>query len=230
MLTPPDGHPGKGPSGIFVNFGTGKGQAIRLERLYMTLWEGMGVHLKGVDDLSISDCRFECTSAFNSLYHNVYLRRVRDVDIANNVFCDSPVGNGLQVSFSKNVRIVGNRSEGNAGHGIRVAASENVTLSRNTVLHNRGGAGIWLNCEKGTCCSQINADNNLVRHNTNAGIAIQNTVHARFSENTALDNGTDFTFRNARDVTLRANQFRTRLETKKNSVTFDQHRHVVHPR
>lgn len=222
MTKRPKGPSGKGPMGIFMNFETGKGKHFKLENLYVSLWECHGVHLKGVAGLTITKCHVDYSSAFNSLYHNVYLRRVSNVKITENLFTDSPVGNGFQVSFGKDISITDNTATGNAGHGIRVAACDNVRIENNTVLKNRGGAGIWLNCEKKINNTNIAVSKNTVKNNTQIGVAVQNTHTALIKENIVLDNGTDFKFRNAFGITLRKNQYRTTKEEKNNSVIRQQ--------
>ena len=182
----------------------------------------MGVHLKGVDGLTMTGCDFDRTAAFNGLYHNVYLRRTRNVQITHNLFRNNPVGNGFQASFSEHVLISNNRSIDNAGHGIRVAASTAVKIMRNTVLRNRGGAGIWLNCERRRDCIQVTVSDNVVRQNAQTGIAVQNTYASLVERNEVLGNGVDLFFRNARGVTMRQNRYRTTAEAKKNNVRFEE--------
>jgi len=219
MTTPPEGYEGPGPMGIFVNSPTGAFRDLRLLRLRITRFESMGVHLKGVDGLLIEGCDFDRTAAFNGLYHNVYLRRVKHARIVGCLSRNNPVGNGLQVSFSEDVTITGNYCIGNAGHGIRVAETRRAVIEGNRVRDNRGGAGIWLNTEKSVGCRQFTLKGNHVTGNANAGIAVQNTSDSLVEGNIVLDNGVDFLLRNAFRVTLRGNRYRTWEEQKENRVT-----------
>jgi len=221
MVEPPADAETRRAMGIFMNSPTGAFRNIRLERLRVTLFEGMGVHLKGVSGLVIDGCDFDRTAAFNGLYHNVYLRRVKDVRVTNSLFRNNPVGNGLQVSWSEDVAITGNQSIDNAGHGIRVAETRKALIEGNEVLRNRGGAGIWLNTEKQIGCVDFTVRNNRVLGNLNRGIAIQNTRNSVFEGNVSLGNGVDFLFRNAFDVVLRHNRYKTTAEEKTNRVTFE---------
>lgn len=210
-----------GVMGIFMAFETGKGKYVRLERLRITRWTRMGVHLKGITHLLIQGCDIDCSSAYNSLYHNVYLRRARDVRVVRNLFRNSPVGNGFQASFCERIHIADNQSIDNAGHGIRVAASDEATISGNTVLRNRGQAGIWLNIEKGRPCRHVTVRDNTVQHNLHSGLAIRNTYHCLVEDNDIRHNGVDVSFRNARDTALQRNRFDTTREEKTNTVTFE---------
>jgi parallel beta-helix repeat protein len=177
----------------------------------------MNVHIKGVEGLDIYDTELLEGGGFE-LLHNLYLRRCHNVTIVDCFSHDSRSGNGFQASFCSDVDVFRCVALNNGGHGIRVAASDDVRLLNNTMVGNRNG--LWLNSEKGENTTNVVLRDLIAMANREVGLWIRNTRGCEVENCTAQFNGTDVGFRNAFEVTVRNIGFETRIDEKDNDVEF----------
>lgn len=100
----------------------------------------MGLHVKGVDGMIIDQCWFE-DGGGNSLYHPIYLRRVKDVTVTNNTL-KNVMYHAIKVQALEpfdRIVIAGNTVDG-AGRGVYVAEAGNVSIFGNTLTNIIGDA------------------------------------------------------------------------------------------
>jgi len=100
---------------------------------------GEGIQVKGARGISLLDVDFHDNGYGennNSLWHNMYLKRARDIVIRRSRFTDSPVGHGMRMSQLENVALEDVVITGNGEHGIHADnchdfVGDNVTTANN---------------------------------------------------------------------------------------------------
>lgn len=131
----------------------------------------MGFHVKGTNNLTVTDSDFTNNGGQYLYWHNVYLRRVSNALLKNNYMNHSPSGNGINISYSDNITIDSNRVYNNYFRGIRAANSSYIDTINNVVYDNRNGDGIIYNHET-QGVSNFRIHNNTVSRNGGYGIYI----------------------------------------------------------
>jgi hypothetical protein len=130
-----------------------------------------GVHIYGAEKLDVVNCDFSANGGAPppgiGKNHNLKLDHVSNVSISGSRLCDCMFGNGVAVSFGREVAIRDCEIARNALDGVRIAESRQVTVEANLAEGN-GGAGIaqqiWMERNEG-----VVVHNNILRNNANPG-------------------------------------------------------------
>jgi hypothetical protein len=144
---------------------------LRLEHLTVRNCTFSGVYIFGADGLDIVNCDFSGNGGVVppgiGKNHNLKLDHASRVNISGSRLCDSMFGNGIAVSFGREVAIRDCEIARNALDGVRVAESRQVTVEANLAEGN-GGSGIaqqtWMDPNQG-----IILRNNTLRNNVELG-------------------------------------------------------------
>lgn len=125
----------------------GEMKNIRFENLTIRNCTKNGVSVKGANGVKVVHCDFSDNGASvvpgAGFHHNLLLSHVSDGEIRNSRFDASPWGNGIDVTFCRNISITENEAARNALSGIRCTESENIRITGNLVEGN-DGSGITL--------------------------------------------------------------------------------------
>jgi parallel beta-helix repeat protein len=164
---------------------------IRLEHVTVRGCTNMGVHIKGADAVTVADCDISGNGGLvgkgAAFMHNLYVRRVSAAVIENNRLCHSPHGNGLNISYSSDLKVIHNVSSGNGFRGIRAAETKGLDITGNTADDNRT-SGIVVNSE-GNGCDGFQVKGNTARHNKASGVEIRAGANGTVTGNTCQANG-----------------------------------------
>jgi len=144
---------------------------LRLEHLIVRNCTFSGVYIFGADGLEIVNCDFSGSGGVVppgiGKNHNLKLDRVAHVSISGSRLCDSMSGNGIAVSFGREVEIRDCEIARNALDGVRIAESRQVTIEA-SLAEGNGGSGIalqtWMDLNQG-----IILRNNTLRNNVEPG-------------------------------------------------------------
>jgi len=121
-----------------------------------------GVLIDGGSNIKISRCDFSDNGSSvvpgAGYHHNLKLSYVADCEILRSRFDTSPWGNGIYISFGKNVILSGNETARNKLSGIYCAESENITISGNRTEGN-DKSGICIDTLMDSCKSVMLQDN-----------------------------------------------------------------------
>ena len=131
---------------------------------------GWGVHIKGARNVNITDCNFSRNGNPESkkYAHNLYLRRCYTATVTNSIFNNSTSGNGINISYSKDINIVSCEAVGNYFRGFRAADTDGFRVHC-CVIADNGNAGLLANREK-VVTKNIDWENNYVSNNGAKGI------------------------------------------------------------
>lgn len=144
---------------------------LRFEHITVRNCIFSGVYIYGVDKLDIVNCDFSANGGAPppgiGKNHNLKLDHVSHVTISGSRLCDSMFGNGVAVSFGREVAIRHCEIARNALDGARIAESRQVIVEA-SLAEGNGGAGIaqqiWMEPNQG-----IVTRNNTLRNNANPG-------------------------------------------------------------
>jgi parallel beta-helix repeat protein len=118
----------------------GEMKNIRFENLTVQNCTKSGVSVKGANGVKVINCDFSDNGASivpgAGFHHNLLLTHVSDGEIRNSRFDTSPWGNGIDMTFCRNISVVGNEVARNALSGIRCAESEDISITGNLVEGN----------------------------------------------------------------------------------------------
>lgn len=153
---------------------------------------GWGVHIKGAKNVIIENCDFSKngTSSRKGYAHNLYLRRCYTAKVSDSVFRDSISGNGINISYSRDINIENCQATGNYFRGMRAADTDGFRV-HNCVLSDNGDRGLYANKEK-TVTKNIDWENNLVSNNGKRGISANSGVTGSCKNNNSFGNGRDY--------------------------------------
>src|SRR6056297_2419552 len=139
----------------------------------------MGIHAKGMKNLTINDCNLYDNGAIETYYHNLYIRRVYGARIFANNLRKSPTGNGLNVDVCRYINASHNNASHNLFRGLRFENSNYTTIV-----------------------------DNIASYNGDVGIRVSHNNFGCLSNNTALENGeVDIEFRENRNFTHGENNY-----------------------
>jgi parallel beta-helix repeat protein len=163
---------------------------IRFKHLTVQNFTKHGVSIRGAEKVSIENCDFSDNGSNvvpgEGLHHNLHLTRSNTVQVANSRFSNSPWGNGIAVSFCKEVSISNNETARNKLHGIYFTESFEVQISNNLVEGN-DDAGIQLE-KLMDGVSGYEITENISRNNRGLGIQVDDQDLSSIKDNTVLDN------------------------------------------
>ncbi|MCM4156949.1 PA14 domain-containing protein [Gramella sp. AN32] len=153
---------------------------------------GWGVHVKGAKNLLVKDCLFEenGTVGKEGYAHNMYLRRVYGAEVRDSQFLNSISANGVNISYSEDIKIYNCEMSGNYFRGVRAANTEGY-LVYDCIVENNGNVGILANSE-GVPTTNIDIRRNCVSNNTLEGIRGVNGVTGIVADNNSYANSTDY--------------------------------------
>ena len=130
-----------------------------------------GVYIYGADKLDVVNCDFSANGGAPppgpGKNHNLKLDHVSQVTITGSRLCDSMFGNGIAVSFGRDVAIRDCEIARNALDGVRIAESRQVTVEA-SLAEGNGGSGIaqqtWMEPNQSVVVRK-----NTLRNNVNPG-------------------------------------------------------------
>lgn len=169
---------------------------IRLENLTVRNFTKHGVSIRGAIDVQIESCDFSDNGSNvvpgEGLHHNLHLSRVKDIQISNSRFSNSPWGSGIHLSFAERVWITNNESPRNKLHGIHVTESKGVLIKSNLIEGN-DRHGIYLSrWMEGVYSPKV--DDNIIRNNGGKGIIWENDSNEAIGYNLVTDNREDIIY------------------------------------
>lgn len=149
---------------------------------------GWGVHIKGAKQVVIENCHFlrNGTADRVGYAHNLYLRRCDGVTVRDSKLNHSISANGINISYSSNIRIIRCEAIGNHFRGMRAADSDSF-LVHNCVIANNGTVGLLANTEK-RVTKNIDWQNNHVFDNGAEGIYAHRNATGICKNNNAYGN------------------------------------------
>ena len=144
-----------------------------------------GVLIIGASNIKINRCDFSDNGASvvpgAGLQHNLNLSYVTDCEITNSRFDTSPCGNGVYITFGKNIMLSDNEMCRNKLSGIYCAESENINITDNLTEGNDED-GISIDAMM-LGCKQVILQNNHSQNNGRHGIMTKNTTELKESGN-----------------------------------------------
>ncbi len=182
------GKPTKHCYGILIEAYTDWHEDITLREVDVTE-AGMGVHIKRARHVLIENSRIHANGAagLERYYHNLYIRSCESVRIAGCTLDDSTSGNGLNVSYCKDVVVERTSARDNNFRGMRAAESEGFSVI-DCIITGNGGTGLIANQEKGNVTKPLDWRGNVVSENRDGGIRVLDGATGRVSGNVARDN------------------------------------------
>ncbi|MXV17670.1 alginate lyase family protein [Hufsiella ginkgonis] len=164
---------------------------IRLENLTVQNFTKNGVAIRGAWQVIISQCDFSDNGSSvvpgAGFHHNLLLTRSAGCTVSDSRFDSSPWGNGIELSFSRDVKITGNELARNKLSGIRCTESTGVLISGNLAEGNDVNGISLESLMEGTTRSEISG--NLSWHNGQYGIFQGKTAGNTVNNNRTADNG-----------------------------------------
>ncbi|KAA5825210.1 T9SS type A sorting domain-containing protein [Algibacter amylolyticus] len=151
---------------------------------------GWGVHIKGTTNLLVKDCLFEenGTAGQEGFAHNMYLRRVYGAEVRDSKFLNSTSANGMNISYSSDIKVYNCEMSGNYFRGIRAAVTDGY-LVHDCVVKDNGDVGIFANAEVGVVTTNIDIRRNCVSNNGKDGIRALNNATGSVIDNNSYGNG-----------------------------------------
>lgn len=159
--------------GVLIQGADGSNNKIQFDAIKVQN-SSIGFHIKGTNNLTVTNSEFTKNGGAYYYWHNVYLRRVSKVLLKNNTMSYGTSGNGINISYSDNITIDSNHVYNNYFRGIRAADSSYIDTINNQVYSNITGDGIIYNSES-TGVSNFRIDSNKVTGNGGNGIYISSS-------------------------------------------------------
>ncbi len=157
--------------GIVISSGSSYHENVRISNVNVSEC-GAGVHVKRANNVTISNCNFSgngtSVPADLKFAHNLYIRACNTVKVSDVVLNGSPSGNGLNISYCKDVTVVRCEAKNNFFRGMRAADTDGFTV-QNCVLSGNGDVGLIANSEI-TATKNINFMACLALNNRGGGI------------------------------------------------------------
>ncbi|RBQ07890.1 alginate lyase family protein [Pedobacter miscanthi] len=147
---------------------------VQLENLTVQNFTKNGVSIRGAKKVIINNCDFSDNGASvvpgAGFHHNLHLNHSSAILVKNSRFDTSPWGNGIDISFCREVQLSDNEAARNNRSGIRFMESNMVNITGN-LLEGNDGYGIFPDNLTG---SSFHADliNNYLDYNGKNGIKI----------------------------------------------------------
>ncbi len=153
---------------------------------------GWGVHIKGAKHVNIENCNFSRngTPEKKKYAHNLYLRRCDTVTVRNSIFNNSISGNGINISYSRDINIDNCEAIGNHFRGMRAADTDGFRV-HNCVIAENGNVGLLANTEK-VVTKNIDWKNNCVSNNGDKGIYARSGATGSCRNNNSYGNSDDY--------------------------------------
>ncbi|GHT88359.1 hypothetical protein FACS189474_3450 [Bacteroidia bacterium] len=175
---------------LFFGLTDGQMKNIRFENLTVQNCTRSGVSVWGASGVKIIRCDFSDNGASvvpgAGFHHNLLLSHVDNCEVKDSRFDTSPWGNGINLTFARNVIITGNEAARNQLSGIRCTESENIQVINNLTEGNDAN-GISFDAEMDGS-RKITVKDNLSQNNGEYGIYIGKAEDALVNGNTIIAN------------------------------------------
>lgn len=150
---------------------------------------GWGVHIKGAKDVTIAHCNFVRNGTADRVgyAHNLYLRRCYGATIRHSTFNHSISSNGINISYCRDIRIIGCEAIGNHFRGMRAADTDGFRV-HGCVIASNGTVGLLANTEK-VVTKNIDWQDNHVFDNGAEGLYARRGATGICRNNNAHGNG-----------------------------------------
>lgn len=149
-----------------------------------------GMLIVGASGLKVNRCNFSDNGAAvvpgPGFHHNLNLSYITDASITNSRFGSSPWGNGISLSFCRNINVTNNEICRNKLSGIYCADSENISINNNLTEGNDED-GITVDALS-TGCKAIEIHDNLSQNNGRKGINTKDVTALKQTNNKLLFN------------------------------------------
>ena len=150
-----------------------------------------GVLISGADGVNIRGCDFNENGGNvvpgPALQHNLSITHSANIIVVGSRMSTSPFGSGISFDHCKNAKVNDCEISRNAWHGILVAESSDIAISKNLIEAN-DKSGVMLEfLFNGN--SNINISNNIIHYNTGKGIESVSTKNGVFTGNKLAGNG-----------------------------------------
>jgi parallel beta-helix repeat protein len=150
-----------------------------------------GVLISGADGVNITRCDFNENGGNvvpgPALQHNLSITHSSNIIVTQSRLSTSPFGSGISFDHCKNAKVNDCEISRNAWHGILVAESSDISISKNLIEAN-DKSGVMLEfLFNGN--SNINISNNIIHYNTGKGIESFSTTNGVFMGNKLVGNG-----------------------------------------
>ena len=169
----------------------GQMRNLRFEHLTVRHCTHNAVAIRGAAQVTIAASDFGDSGSSvvpgPGLEHNLLLTRVIGADVIDSRFDDSPWGNGIDLTFSRDITIANNELARNAHDGVHAADCENVRIAGNLAEGNDAAGieiGKWFDGSR-----RVTIRNNVARNNGGGGIVATGVVGADVAANIEVENG-----------------------------------------
>jgi len=164
------------------------------------------MHLKGVSNVLITNCLIEDVVQ----QHAIYLRRVKDFTIKNNIFKNTQA-NGLWIASCQTGDIENNKIYNSNSQSIQVGGSKDIKILSNYIL-NSSDIGISVTTDGSTVSHRIKSNNNIIYNTSGHCIRYTGTFGGSVLGNSLHSCGEDGVFINANMITTDNNIIWTTLD------------------
>lgn len=177
--------------GIIIRSETGAEiKNLLFENITIQNFTKNGLLVVGASDVKINRCNFSDNGSSvvpgAGFHHNLNLSYVTGCEVINSRFDTSPWGNGIYISFGKNITVSGSEMCRNKLSGIYCAESEHIVISNNlTEGNDRDGITID---EMLSGCKIVTIRNNHSQNNGRYGIMAKNATELKKTDNLILFN------------------------------------------
>ncbi|MDT3401188.1 parallel beta-helix repeat protein [Mucilaginibacter terrae] len=150
---------------------------------------GMGVHLKRVNGVTITNCNFHDNAGPGKemYFHNLYIRSCQNVNVSSTQVNHSTTGNGMNFSYCTSVTVSNCTANDNYFRGIRAADSDGFKV-KDCTINGNGNVGLIMNQEAGLVTKNIELNHNIVNNNAKGGIQVLQGSTGSVVNNTATGN------------------------------------------
>lgn len=171
----------------------GQMSTLRLTHVTVRNCTHNGVAIRGARDLVIASCDFSDNGSSvvpgPGLHHNLLITRSSDCEVRGSRLDTSPWGCGIDLSHCEQVTLTNNESARNALNGIRVTESADISVLGNLVEGNdHSGIRCYAQMDG---CRAITIRENLLRNNGGHGLKTSGVAEETIEENRSLDNRLD---------------------------------------
>lgn len=113
---------------------------VLLENVTVQSFTKNGVSIRGAKKVTVNNCDFSDNGSSvvpgAGFHHNLHLNHSSAIRVSNSRFDTSPWGNGIDISFCKDVELSGNEAARNNRSGIRLMESDLIRISGNLLEGN----------------------------------------------------------------------------------------------
>ena len=176
---------------VFRALKEGQMKNINLKNITVQNATFQGVLISGADGVNITRCDFNENGGNvvpgPALQHNLSITHSANIIVVGSRMSTSPFGSGISFDHCKNAKVNDCEISRNAWHGILVAESSDIAISKNLIEAN-DKSGVMLEfLFNGN--SNINISNNIIHYSAGKGIESVSTKNGVFTGNKLVGNG-----------------------------------------